>query len=202
MEPGITWYDVLGVLPGAEAGKIKRGYDAKAALLRPELISGAPPNVVRAVSRAQEILDTAWRVLGDPVSREGYHEAAGIRRSGGGLGQPGTGPADPGLGPADLGIIGDLGGDVVGGLLALTGWLGPRRRRQRPVAVPDVRGLFYNVCLEVAGRHGLHVTAVRLTERPMAVDGLVVDQDPRPPARARRGDELTVRVWHPAARSR
>jgi hypothetical protein len=33
MEPGITWYDVLGVLPGAEAGKIKRGYDAKAAQL-------------------------------------------------------------------------------------------------------------------------------------------------------------------------
>ena len=47
-EPGIpgsciTWYDVLGVLPGAEACKIKREYDAKAALLRPDLISGAPP---------------------------------------------------------------------------------------------------------------------------------------------------------------
>ena len=31
MEQGITWYDVLGVLPGAEAGKIRRAYDAKAA---------------------------------------------------------------------------------------------------------------------------------------------------------------------------
>ena len=52
MESGITWYDVLGVLPGAEARKIKREYDAKAALLRPELISGAPPNVLTAVTRA------------------------------------------------------------------------------------------------------------------------------------------------------
>ena len=90
---------------------------------------------------------------------------------------------------------------MVGGWLELTGWLAPRRRRQKPVAVPDVRGLFYDVCLEVAGRHGLHVAAVLLTERPMVVDGLVVDQDPQPPARARRGGELTVRVWHPPARS-
>jgi hypothetical protein len=36
----------------------------------------------------------------------------------------------------------------------------------------------------------------------MAVDGLVVDQDPRPPARAHRGGTLTVQVWHPPARSR
>jgi hypothetical protein len=27
MEPGITWYDVLGVLPDAEARKIERMYD-------------------------------------------------------------------------------------------------------------------------------------------------------------------------------
>jgi hypothetical protein len=34
----------------------------------------------------------------------------------------------------------------------------------------------------------------------MAVDGLVVDQDPRPPAKARQGGTLTVQVWHPPAR--
>lgn len=202
-QPSITWYDVLGVMPGAEARKIKREYDAKAALLRPELISGAPPDVVTAVTWAQEFLDTAWEVLGDPESRKRYDEAIGLRRSGGGLGQPGTGIESAGLAPADLGIIGELPGvDVAGGLLGLTGWLGPRRRRNRPVAVPDVRGLFYHVCLEVATRHGLHVRIVRLTERPMAVDGLVVDQDPRPPATAHRGDELTVQLWHPPARSR
>jgi curved DNA-binding protein CbpA len=133
-EPGITWYDVVGVLPGAEARKIKREHDAKAALLRPELISAAPPDVLMAVMRARELLYTAWEVLGDPESRRRYDEAVGLRRSGGGLGQPGTGIESAGLAP--------------------TGWLGPRRRRNGPVAVPDVRGLFYHVCLEVATRRG------------------------------------------------
>src|SRR5215469_9737044 len=180
IERGITWYHVLGVLPGAEARKIKRKYEEKASLLRPELTWGAPPDVVTAVSRAQELLDTAWEVLGDPESRKRYDEAAGLRRSGGGLGQPGTG--------------------IESAALAQAGRLGPRRRRTRPGAVPDVRGLFYHVCLEVATRRGLHVRTVRLTERPMAVDGLVVDQDPGPQAKARRGGTLTVQVWHPPAR--
>jgi hypothetical protein len=180
MGSGTTWYDVLGVMPGAEARKIKREYDAKASRLGPELISGAPPAVVTAVRRAQELLDTAWEVLGDPQRRNRYDEAVGLRRSGGGLGQPGTGIEPAGLGPA--------------------GRLRPRRRRNGPGAVPDVRGLFYHVCLEVATRRGLHVRPVRLTERPMAVDGLVVDQDPRPPAKARRSATLTVQVWHPPVR--
>jgi len=91
----------------------------------------------------------------------------------------------------------------VGGMLALTGWLGPRRRRRnRPGAVPDVRGLFFPVGLEVATRRGLQVRIVQLTEHAMAVDGLVVDQDPRPPTKAHRGDKLTVHVWHPPAQSR
>jgi hypothetical protein len=152
---GVTWYDVLGVLPGAEARKITREYDAKAALLGPGLISGAAPNVVTAVMRAQDLLDTAWTVLGDPESRRRYDQVAG-----------------------------------------------PRRRRDRRAVVPDFRGLFYGVCLEVATRHGLHVRIMRLTERPMAVDGLVVDQDPRPPSKASRGGTLTVQLWHPPAQSR
>jgi len=199
---GMTWYDVLGVMPGAEARKIKQKYDAKAALLRPELISGAPPDVLTAVTRAQELLDTAREVLGDPASRRRYDEAVGLRRSGEGPGQPGTGIESAGLAPADPGITGELSGNAAGALLALTGWLGPRRRRNRPVAVPDVRGLFYHACLEVATRRGFHLRIVRLTERPMAVDGLVVDQDPRPPAKAHRGDTLTVQLWHPPSRSR
>jgi len=68
MSTGITWYEILGVLPGASAEKIEREYDAKRSLLRPELISGAPSNVLAAVTRAEGILDRAWRVLGDPVS--------------------------------------------------------------------------------------------------------------------------------------
>lgn len=203
IEPGITWYDVLGALPGAEARKLKAKYDAKAALMRPELIWGAPPNVLTAVMRAQELLDTAWQVLGDPEGRRRYDEAMGFRRSGGGLGQPGTGIESAGMAPVDPGIISDLGGDAVGGMLALTGWLGPRRRRRnRPGAVPDVRGLFFPVGLEVATRRGLQVRIVQLTEHAMAVDGLVVDQDPRPSAKPYRSDTLTVQLWHPPARSR
>jgi hypothetical protein len=34
----------------------------------------------------------------------------------------------------------------------------------------------------------------------MAVEGLVVDQDPRPPTKAHRGGTLTVQIWHPPAR--
>ena len=187
--PGIAPSTSYQVMPGAETRKIQRKYEDKASLLRPELISGAPPNVVTAVMLAQDLLDTAWDVLGDPDSRKRYDETAGLRRSGGSLAQPGTGIESAGLAPADLGIIGGR-----------TGWLGPRRRRNRPGAVPDVRGLFYQVCLEVASLRGLRVRTVRLTEHPMAVDGLVVDQDPRPPAKARRGGTLTVQVWHPPAR--
>jgi DnaJ domain len=198
---GMTWYDVLGVMPGAEPRKIKRNYEDKAALLRPELVAGAPPDVVTAVRRAQQLLDAAWEVLGDPQNRRRYDEAAGLRCSGGGLGQPGTAIESAGLAPADPGIMGERPGlNVAGGSPGLTGWRG--RRRNGPGAVPDVRALFYHVCLEAATRRGLHVRTVRLTERPMAVEGLVVDQDPRPPARAHRGGTLTVQVWHPPARSR
>lgn len=52
MEPGITWYDVLGAVPNAEPRTIKRKYQDKAALLRPELISGAPSTVLTVVTRA------------------------------------------------------------------------------------------------------------------------------------------------------
>ena len=181
MEPGITWYDVLGVLPGAEPAKIRREYDAKTSLLRPDLISGAPSNVVQAISRAQSILDNAWEVLGDPMNRRRYDESVGLRGPGGHLREPGSNPEGSGLGPSGMGIAEDLGADAAGG-------------------VPDVRGLFYHVCLEVAARRNVHVRTVRLTPHPMPVEGLVVDQSPRPPAKLHRHGELTIYVWHPPAR--
>jgi curved DNA-binding protein CbpA len=92
MEPGITWYEVLGVLPGAAADKIRRRYEERAALLRGQMISGAPSNVLVSVRRAQEFLDGAWEVLGDPATRRRYDEAAGFRRRGGGLPRPGPPP--------------------------------------------------------------------------------------------------------------
>jgi hypothetical protein len=197
----VTWYDILGVLPGASADKIRREYDAKTSLLRAELISGAPSHVIKAASRAQGILDAALRVLGDPVNRERYDEAAGFRRSGGGLADQPSIPSDPGWGPADFAFAGGWrAAALLGTVMAISDWLTPHPRPPRRVPVPDVRGLFYSVCLEVAGRLGLQVTAVRLTEHPMPVDGLVVDQSPLPPTTAHRGSALTVRVWHPPVR--
>ena len=77
----------------------------------------------------------------------------------------------------------------------------PRRGPPRRVEVPDVRGLFFSVCLGVTGKAGLRLTTVRLTARPMPVDGLIVAQSPTPATRARRGSALTVQVWHPPAQS-
>ena len=198
----MTWYDILGVLPTAPAEKIRDQYDAKMSLLRPELISGAPSKVVTAASRAQDILGAALRVLGDPVSRERYDEAAGFRSRGGGLVRATGFPSDPGWGPSDFSFAGGLRvAEVLGSLMAVTEWLAPHPQPPRRVPVPDVRGLFHAACLEVAGRFGLQATAVRLTEHPMPVDGLVVDQSPLPPAKVRRGSALFVQVWHPPVRS-
>jgi len=201
LQQGVSWYDVLGVLPGASAAKIQRTYDAKMSLLRPELISGAPSNVVKAASRAQGILDAALRALGDPVNREFYDLAAGFRRIGEGLDRSASFPSDPGWGPADFGYAGGSRlALLLGGVQALTDWLAPHPRPPARVPVPDVRGLFHAAGLEVAGRLGVRVTAVRLTEHPMPVDGLIVDQSPLPPATIRRVTPMTVQVWHPPAR--
>ena len=200
MESGITFYEVIGVLPGAEPHRIKRDYEARSGLLRPDMIAGAPSNVLTAVTRAQGLLGEAWRVLSDPERRRRYDEEAGLRRTGGGLGEPGSSPSETEFDPDDLGLAGELAADAAGGLLALFGGRVRRPQRRGQGVVPDVRGLFNGTCREVARRHGLEVTAVRLTERPMPVEGLVVSQDPAPGTRC-RGGRLTVRVWHPPARN-
>lgn len=200
MESGITFYEVIGVLPGAEPHRLKRDYEARSGLLRPDMIAGAPSNVLTAVTRAQDLLGEAWRVLSDPERRRRYDVAAGLRRTGGGLGEPGSSPSETEFDPDDLGPAGELVADAAGGLLVLFGGRVRRPQRRGPTAVPDVRGLFTGTCREVARRHGLEVTAVRLTERPMPVEGLVVSQDPAPGARC-RGGRLTVQVWHPPFRN-
>jgi hypothetical protein len=97
--------------------------------------------------------------------------------------------------------VGNPGAEVLRSLMALNDWLDRHPRHQRRIPVPDVRGLFCDVFLEVAGRLELRVTTIDLTGHPMPVDGLVVDQSPGPPATIRRAGELTVQVWHPAARA-
>jgi curved DNA-binding protein CbpA len=85
MRAAITWYDLLGALSDASSEDIQQAYEAKAGVLRPERLAGAPSRVTTAAARAQGIIDAAWRVLGDPVSRRRYDEAAGLWGSGGGL---------------------------------------------------------------------------------------------------------------------
>lgn len=72
------------------------------------------------------------------------------------------------------------------GRMTRTDWLTPHPHAPRRLAVPDLRGLFYSVAVEASGRLGLHLTPVRLTEHPLPVDGLIVDQCPQ---RRRRYDE-------------
>lgn len=198
MRAGITWYEILGVLPGATTAEIRRGYDLKAGLLKPQYLSGATSTVITAARRAQDILDQAWLELGDPARRAEYDQIAGIRRFGGGLERPESIPTESGWHGSEYAYLPMRAAAFLGALMAAADWLAPQPRQPGRVTVPDVRGLFYSVCSGTVGRMGLRVTAVRLTEHPMPVDGLIVDQSPRPLEKARRGSELTLRVWHPA----
>jgi curved DNA-binding protein CbpA len=75
--PGIAWYELLGVLPSASAAEIRGEYESKMKILCAENLAGASPAVLKVASRAQDILDTALGVLGDPRSREQYDAAVG-----------------------------------------------------------------------------------------------------------------------------
>jgi hypothetical protein len=186
MMSGVTWYDVLGVLPDAPLEDIRAAWQEREAALQPAALAGAPPNVLPAADRARQGVDEAWRVLADPAARASYDQAIGFARPGEGLAPPGRGPSGPdvSLGP--------------GWSTADEESLEPYSDRHSRVVVPDVTGLFYRACMEVAGRFGLHVAPIRLTPHPMPVDGLVVGQTPAPGERAHRNSKLTVQVWHPS----
>jgi len=198
MRADITWYDLLGALPDASAEDIQKAYDAKAGLLRPELLSGASSTVVTAAARAQGIIGAARQVLSDPVRRQRYDEAAGLWGSGGGLSEPRDSPAGSGLPDSDV-AAGNPAAEMLHGLGALNLWLAQHPEHQRHIPVPDVRGLFYDVFVRVVGRLDVEITFVQLTEHPMLVEGLVVGQSPGPPAKMHRRGELKVQVWHPPA---
>jgi curved DNA-binding protein CbpA len=185
-------------LPDAPSEDIQQAYVAKARLLQPELLSGAPSKVVIAAARAQGIIDAAQQVLGDPVRRQRYDEAAGLRGSGEGLDQLGNSPAESGLPDSDI-AADNPGAEVLRSLAAMNLWLARNPSQPARIPVPDVRGLFWDVFQEVVGRLDLQVRFVQLTEHPMPVDGLVVDQSPGPSAKIHRRGELTIQVWHPPA---
>ena len=182
----VTWYDVLGVLPDAPRDDIRDAWQNRKAVLEPGTLAGASAEVLSAADRARQAVDEAWQVLADPATRESYDEQIGFERPGEGLAPPWRGPSGPdvALGP---------------------GWSSANEEALEPYAdlpshevVPDVTGLFYGACMDVAGRAGLHVEPIRLTLHPMPVEGLVVGQRPAAGDRVHRRSTLTVRLWHPS----
>jgi DnaJ domain len=183
----ITWYDVLGVLPDATPDDIREAWQARTAALQPARLAEAPPDVVSVADRARQAVEEAWRVLADPAARESYDERVGYRRPGEGLGAPGRGPLGPEISLGEGWSTADEE--------ALEPYSDPHAR----TVVPDVRGLFFRACMEVAGRVGLHVAPVQLTPHPMPVEGLAVGQSPAPGEQLHRDRTLTVQLWHPPA---
>jgi hypothetical protein len=190
----LTWYDVLGVLPGASPGEVQSAYQERARLLDPRMLDGAPSKVLKAADAARATVGEAWHVLQDAAARRRYDEQLAAGRNGGGLGSALSTPSVPGGTPSGRYVTADMV------IAALEDLLTPHPSPPRRVTVPDLRGLFMGPCLCVTGDLGLHVDMVQLTEHPMPVEGLVVDQSPRPGAEVRRSSTLTVEIWHPPSR--
>jgi hypothetical protein len=182
----VTWYDVLGVLPDATTDDIREACRGRMATLQPATLAGVPTEVQSAADRARQAVDEAWRVLADPATRESYDEQIGFARPGEGLTPSWRGPSGPDIGLGEGWSTADE--------QALEPYPDPPSR----VVVPDVSSLFYQACMDVVGRVGLHVEPVGLTPRPMPVEGLVVGQTPAAGERVHRNSRLTVRVWHPS----
>jgi curved DNA-binding protein CbpA len=189
----LTWYDVLGVLPGASPGQVKSAYEDRARLLNPRMLTGASSKVLKAADPARATAGEAWHVLQDPATRQRYDEKIGVRRNGEGLDSLPSIPSGPGGEASGRYVTADMV------MARMEDLMTPHPSPPRRVIVPDLCGLFMRSCLRVAGDLGLHVEMVQLTENPMPVEGLVVDQSPRPGGKVHRASTLTVEIWHPHA---
>jgi hypothetical protein len=197
MADRITWYDILGISPGAASDTVLRAYSDKARALERTQIAGVPSDVSQAATRGRLALDAAWLILGNPAERGQYDEQIGVARKGTGLVRSG-----PTLSRrrAALAVVARGRPDPLEALGALADWLAPGRkppRRSRFLTVPDVRGLFFGPCQDVLAKAGFRISTVLLTEQPMPVEGLVVDLSPAPGKTVRRFSTVTVQVWHP-----
>src|SRR5690348_17728915 len=61
----LTWYDVLGVLPGASPMQVQSAYQERARLLDPRMLNGAPSKVLKAADAARVTVGEAWHILQD-----------------------------------------------------------------------------------------------------------------------------------------
>jgi hypothetical protein len=154
---------------------------------------------VTAVGRARIGIETARDVLTDPASRQRYDDEIGIRRAGEGLSRPEPVPSQGGwASDTDWYNRGTMvGGGVLDAIGAVADWLAPRPATPRRLEVPDVRGLFAGPCRHLLASTGLSMEVIRLTEDPVPVEGLVVDQSPPPRTKIWRSRTLTVQIWHP-----
>lgn len=201
MADQLSYYDILGVLPGASADEIQHSYDTKASVLAPSMIAGAPSKAVAVVDRARAALEVARRTLTDPAARQRYDTEIGILQPGTGLVTPASVPSEGNWtsGPSMTGRGGIGSEQLVDALGAIADWLAPHPAPARHVTVPEVRGLFVAAARRLLTMTGLHAEIVQLTKDPMPVEGLVVDQSPRATARVRRSTTVSVQVWHPAS---
>jgi hypothetical protein len=191
----LTWYDVLGVLPGASPGEVQSAYQERTRLLDPRMLNGASSKVLTAADAARATVGLAWHVLQDAAARRRYDEELAAGRNGDGLDSGQSTPSVAGGTPSGRYLDADT---VIAALEDLmTAHPSPPRR----VIVPDLRGLFVRSCMQVTGDLGLQVDMVQLTGHPMPVEGLVVDQSPPPGTEVRRSSTLTVEIWHPPSRS-
>jgi curved DNA-binding protein CbpA len=165
-----TYYDMLGVIQGASVDEVQVSYEAKAAVLTPDMVAGAPSKVIAVVDQARAAINLAVRTLTDPVARERYDVEIGIVKPGSGLMRPFEPPSS----------------------------LDPHPSRPWHVGVPDVRGLFAGPARSLIMGHDLRAEFIQLTKDPMPVEGLVVDQSPSAGSKAHYGHTITMQVWHPS----
>jgi hypothetical protein len=73
-DPGVTFYDVLGVAPDASPAAIRRAYVALARRYHPDFHTNATAGVRAANEKAMQAVNEAWTVLSDPAARRRYDE--------------------------------------------------------------------------------------------------------------------------------
>ena len=181
---GITWYDVLGVLPDAAPEDIHAAWQARRAALQPGAWRGLA-DVLSAADRARQVGGGGLGVLGTRSSGNGMTRRSVSRASGRAWRRPGGGRRG-----------------------RMSAWArgGPRRMRNHwsriRIRMPGWSCRMSRGCSTASAwrwpRLGLHVAPIRLTPHPMPVDGLVVGQTPAPGERVHRDSRLTVQVWHPS----